>query len=83
MFQLNIRQHSTRNANEFLLPRPKTENYGKQSLTYLGPKIWNMLPKKLQKSPSLFNFNCEIKKWIPYDCPCKLCKTYIPNLGYI
>ena len=35
MFQLNIRQHSTRNANEFLLPRPKTENYGKQSLTYL------------------------------------------------
>ena len=76
LFQLNIRKHSTRrNANEFLLPRPKTENYGKQTLTYLCTKIWNMLPKELQKSPSLFNFN--------YDCPCKLCKTYIPNLGYI
>ena len=24
-----------------------------------------------------------IKHWICYDCPCKLCKVYIQNLGFL
>ena len=63
--------------------RPKTENYGIQSLRYLGPKIWNMLPKSLKESPSLYSFKSTVKTWTPDDCPCKLCKYFIPNVGYM
>ena len=84
MFQLNIRQHSTRNANEFLLPRPKTENYGKQSLTYLQPltKILRQIADLQEKLTfqaiwKVLNFSLEmtrllkIEKWLeawPLGC---------------
>ena len=49
----------------------------------MGPKIWNILPETLKEVPSLYKFKLEVKHWVQTDCPCKLCKTYIPNVGYI
>ena len=83
MFQFRTNRPNTRNDNEFWVPMPKTTNYGSESVKYLGPKIWNILPKVLKDSSTLYNFKEKIKSWIPYDCPCKLCKIYIPDLGYI
>ena len=60
-----------------------TVKYGTESLRYLGPKIWDIVPNSLKESSSLRNFKVEIKKWIPHGCPCKLCKIFIPDLGYI
>ena len=59
---------NTRNDNEFWVPMPKTTNYGSESVKYLGPKIWNILPKVLKESSTLYNFKEKIKSWIPYDC---------------
>ena len=28
-------------------------------------------------------FKTEIKRWIPVECPCRLCKSYVQNLGFI
>ena len=42
-----------------------------------------MLPDKLKQAASLSTFKAEMKTWITTDCPCKLCKLYVPNLGYI
>ena len=25
----------------------------------------------------------KIKKWKPTECPCRICKTFIPNLGFV
>ena len=22
----------------------------------------------------------KIKKWVPWECPCRLCKTYVPHM---
>ena len=83
MFQFRTNRPNTRNDNEFWVPMPKTTNYGSESVKYLGPKIWNILPKVLKDLSTLYNFKEKIKSWIPYDCPCKLCKIYIPDFGYI
>ena len=29
------------------------------------------------------NKNEQIRKWRPLDCPCRLCKNYIPQVGFI
>ena len=41
-----------------------------------------MLPERLKECASLDNFKESIKSWVPDNCPCELCKTYVPGLGY-
>ena len=28
-------------------------------------------------------FKREIKQWVPDNCPCRICKNYLPNIGFI
>ena len=56
---------------------------GKLSLRYFGPVVWEiMLPEKYKGITKLEKFKGDIKDWIP-KCNCRLCKTYIPGLGFI
>ena len=69
--------------NTFQRPRVYYER-GKNSLSVFGPIVWNtMLPEHIKKCESLVDFKKSIKTWIPNNCVCKLCKTYIQGLGYI
>ena len=62
---------------------PNTVNNGLETLRHLGPKIWAMLSKDLQNAPSHTIFKTRIKRWVPHNCPCRLCKLYVPQLGYL
>ena len=57
--------------------------HGTESLSFLGPKIWKLVPSEIKQSESLEIFKKRIKKWIPFQCPCKLCQIYLPGLGFI
>ena len=83
LFKLRNDLPNIRSSNEFCLPTPHTVKYETESLRYLGPKIWNILPNSLKKSSSLYSFKVELKKLIPHGCPCRICKIFIPDLGYI
>ena len=61
----------------------KTVLYGTETLSYLGPKIWNLVPSDIRDCATEPIFRQKIKKWKPDRCPCRLCKIYIPNLGFI
>ena len=61
----------------------KTARYGCESITFLASKIWELIPNEIKHSSSIAAFKRKIKFWIPNQCPCKLCKTYIPNLGFL
>ena len=75
---------NTRSQSVFYNPcNPKKVNYGLQTLRSLGPKVWDMIPTGLKMSPSLSVFKSNIKKWIPHNCPCRLCKEFIPQLGFL
>ena len=54
-----------------------------KSISYLGPKIWDIVPLELKELTSLNTFKKGIKKWQPKNCPCRLCKQYVLNLGFI
>ena len=73
-----------RGKDRFLRPNVKSVTYGDNSLRVFGPIIWNeMLPENLKSCVSLESFKESIKGWIPTNCKCRLCRTYIPRVGYM
>ena len=42
-----------------------------------------MLPENLKSCASLELFKESIKGWVPTNCKCDLCKTYIAGIGYV
>ena len=77
--QIEKKEEKKRYKQFFKLGNPKTT----ESVGYLGPKIWNILPETLQNATSLQEFKQNVKTWAPDNCPCRLCRTYIPNLGFL
>ena len=73
-----------RNKRSFIIPYVKTEYMGKLSLRYFGPVVWEiMLPERFKSIKLLENFKKDIKKWVPDNCPCRLCKHYVASVGFI
>ena len=60
-----------------------TEKYGKETLTFLGPKIWSLVPNEIKKSKSILEFKKLIKTWNTDKCPCRLCKNFVAELGFV
>ena len=60
-----------------------TVAYGTETLNFMGPKIWSLVPIELKEVKSLTEFKRKIKLWKPDKCPCRICKTYIAELGFI
>ena len=62
LFHAHCSPYNLRTA-EFAIPRFRTNKYGKHSLTYLGPKLWNKLLSEIRTLPSLFSFKNCIRKF--------------------
>ena len=67
--------------NNFSTRNVKSVYQGTETLAHLGPKIWSIVPNDIKKY-SLSKFVKKIRKWKPDKCPCRLCKTYIRDLGF-
>ena len=61
----------------------RTVFFGTESIINLGAKLWNMVPENIKSSESLNVFKSKIKHWSPNHCPCRICKTYIGQVGFI
>ena len=57
--------------------------YGTKSIGNLGAKIWNLGPVHMKDLKALSTFKNQIKKWMPKDCPCRLCKIYVAQVGFL
>ena len=62
---------------------PQSVRFGTEMLRALGPKIWNIIPPDIKNSLSLAIFKRKIKKWVPVNCPCRLCLIYVEGVGFI
>ena len=83
---LFIRNNNTYNArvkSDFVIPQIKTVLKGSNSIRYYGPVIWNLIPTKMKYIDSLETFKSKIRMWKPNNCPCRICKNYIPNVGFL
>ena len=47
--------------------------HGTESISFLGPKTWDLVSSEIKLSQSLSIF----LKWVPLQCPCRLCKIYV------
>ena len=75
--------YDLRSKSNFAVPNIKSVFHGSESISYLGPKIWDIVPLELKELTSLNAFKKRIKNWQPKKCPCRLCKQYVLNLGFI
>ena len=74
---------STQNAT-FHRPNVNSVYNGEHSLRSYGPIVWDtMIPEDVKKISDLDEFKESIKKWIPNNCPCRLCKDYTHRVGFI
>ena len=79
----NQLQYNLRNNSLFSTPLFKSVYKGTESLSFLGPKIWDILPNTYKNLPDLDSFKVALKKWKPVNCPCRICKIYIANVGFV
>ena len=71
-------------GNNFLeRRRVKSVRYGTESISSLAPKIREILPNEIKDSDTLQIFKAKTKKWVPVECPCRLCKIFLPQVGFI
>ena len=54
-----------------------------ESLSFLGPKIWEQVPDKIRELVDISTFKEEIKHWKPTSCPCRNCRTFIDGVGFL
>ena len=84
IFKLNDQpQYNLRYNSLFSRPLVEIVYKGTESLSFLGPKIWDILPHTYKDLPDLDGFKVALKKWRPVNCPCKICKVYIANVGFV
>ena len=83
IFRLSSNPYNLRNKKELKNSNIKTVYCGSETLSHRGPEIWSSVPDDIKNARSLTEFKAKIKKWKPESCTCRLCKTYIPQLGFI
>ena len=71
-----------RDKNELYKRNPKTVAYGTESVSFMAPTIWSIVPQELKNSQSLYSFKKGMRKWKP-NFPCRLCKTYLQHVGFM
>ena len=76
-------QYNLRHNSPFSSPVVKSVYKGTESLSFLRPKIWDILPDTYKDIPDLNSFKVALKKWKPVNCPCRIFKVYIANVGVV
>ena len=82
IFAQTTQHYNFRQNRDFRILSVKSVYHGSESISYLTPKIWEIVPAKIKETNSLNSFKIEIRKWVPQKCPCRLCKKYISSVGF-
>ena len=78
----NLRSESSQFRRENIMAYGLS-HYGIQSVKFLGPKIWAMVPQNIKNCKSLQEFKNLIKVWKHKACPCRIGKKYVANIDFI
>ena len=74
--------YNLRSETDFSLPQVKCVNYGLKALGYFDSKIWSTLPRGIKNSKTLWEFSKKVKSWVPQNWPCRICESYIYQVGF-
>ena len=82
IFTFKDMDQNLRNNTSLKIHNLKTVYYGAESLTNLGAKIGN-LSNEYKELKSLSTLKSRILNWVADECPCRMCKNYVANIGFI
>ena len=75
--------YSLRSSIQLEKPSINPVQFGSESTVYLGAKIWELIPENIKSFEPVDIFKSKIKKWVPEICPCRLCRTYVNQAGFV
>ena len=83
IFSINRNPYNLRQNSQFSRPRINIVFHGTESISNLGSKIWDLVPSNLKGVSELDKFGKAIKQWKHEDCPCRLCRVFVQNVGFL
>ena len=83
IFQNRTSSYNLRTNSSFAVRPVHSVYHGTESLSFLGSKIWKLVPEDAKQSESLEIFKKKIKQWVPLRCPCRLSHIYLQNIGFV
>ena len=83
LFAPKMSRYYLRNNVSFKGRKVNSAWHGTESVSYLGPKIWDLVHNEIKESESLSAFKLEFKRWVPEGRPCRICKKYLGQVGFI
>ena len=76
--------YNLQSNSKFAVANAKSVFDRSESVSYLGPTIWDIVPSELKELTCVNAFKTSIKKRQPKDCPCRLYRLqYLSNLDFI
>ena len=83
VFQTNDNPYDLRNPRILASKHKSTIKYGINTIAFWGSQIWQNIRSEIRNSESLSLFKSNIKQIQSLPCRCKICRSFIVNLGYI
>ena len=75
--------YNIRNRRKFHSRPIRTVYFGSETLSCLGPKMWELIPENFKTLEFVASFKTEIKKWKPDSCPCRLFVQKLYTSGWL
>ena len=75
--------YNVRNFQEFETERKRTEYFALEIISYRSPQLWSLLPEHMRQLNSLHQFKGSARHCVWNTCPCRLCKVYLQNVGFL
>ena len=79
-----VRQNNTYNLRslpEFIVLTFRTVYNEAESISNLGPKIWDLVSVNIRNSSTLNEFKSSIKTWMPSNCPRR--QVFVDSVGFM
>ena len=83
IFKLRENMYNLRNFHIFHAENPRSLKYGFDAIPYRASPLWQQVPIDIHEAVSLALFKNHIKTRKCEDSPCRSCKIFIQNIGYI
>ena len=63
MFKRQITPYELRDSNKLQLPKFRTITYGFKTFSYIGAKLWNILPPHIKGATDVHEFKTLLRTW--------------------
>ena len=83
IFHFVEKPYNLRNNSIIQRQANRTVYFGTGSISSLAPNLWELIPSEIKFPKSLNIFKEKIKSWTTDKCPCRLCKMYVGNIGFL